>query len=91
MLNNLKDLAEWENQMSYGIKLELCDFDGDGDKEILLQQTVSMSGGAGQYLSRVLDFENYEFLELYCSEQIFTGFSIEILNNSDNVGIFLCL
>ena len=78
----LKDLAEWENQMSYGIKLELCDFDGDGDKEILLQQTVSMSGGAGQYLSRVLDFENYEFLELYCSEQIFTGFSIEILKGN---------
>ncbi len=85
----LKDLAEWENQMSYGIKLELCDFDGDGDKEILLQQTVAMSGGAGQYLSRVLDFENYEFTELFSDSQALyngnnktTGFLIEILKGN---------
>lgn len=83
----LKDLAEWEDQLSYGIEIELCDFDGDGDKEMLLQQTVAMSGGAGQYLSRVFDFVNGEFLELYCSRndeirQKSTGFSIEILKEN---------
>lgn len=75
--------------ISYGIGIELRDFDGDGDKEILLQDTVGMSGGAGQYKSTVLDFENYEFTELFSSSHALyngnnktTGFSIEILKGN---------
>lgn len=74
---------------SLGSGIELCDFDGDGDKEILLQETVGMSGGAGQYSSSVLDFENGEFIEmfsdsvaLYNGDNKTTGFSIEILKEN---------
>ena len=74
---------------SHGSDVELCDFDGDGDKEILLQETVGMSGGAGQYSSSVLDFENGEFIEmfsdsvaLYNGDNKTTGFSIEILKGN---------
>lgn len=74
---------------SHGSGIELCDFDGDGDKEILLQETVGMSGGAGQYSSSVLDFENGEFIEmfsdsvaLYNGDNKTTGFSIEILKGN---------
>lgn len=74
---------------SLGSGIELCDFDGDGDKEILLQETVGMSGGAGQYSSSVLDFENGEFIEmfsdsvaLYNGDNKTTGFSIEILKGN---------
>ncbi len=74
---------------SYGSGIELCDFDGDGDKEILLQEAIGATGGAGQYKSTVLDFENYEFTELFSSSHALynsnnktTGFSIEILKGN---------
>lgn len=83
----LKDLAKWENQFSLAATIELHDFDGDGDNEILLQETIDMFGGAGQYLSRVLDFENKEFKEVFSSREgdgtkLNTGFSIKILKNN---------
>lgn len=74
---------------SYGSGIELCDFDGDGDKEILLQEAIGATGGAGQYSSSVLDFENGKFIEmfsdsnaLYNGENRTTGFSIEILQGN---------
>ena len=72
----------------YASKIELCDFDGDDDKEILLQETIGATGGAGQYKSTVLDFENGEFKELFLSWKgkdgkfFDTGFSIEILKGN---------
>ena len=37
------------------------------DKEIVLQETISMSGGAGQYLSRIFDYKNDEIVEIFSS------------------------
>ena len=63
----VKDLSAWENQACYSGQIHLCDFDGDGDDEIALQQTVSMTGGAGQYLSRVFDYSGGEIVEIFIS------------------------
>ncbi len=73
---------------SYDGDITLCDFDGDGDMEILLQETVGITGGYGTYLSRVFDFKNGELVELFSSEEetgdLFdTGFSITILENKE--------
>lgn len=83
----VQDLSEWEDQACYSGNIELCDFDGDGDKEILLQETIGMSGGAGQYLSRVFDFENGTVVEIFSSvcgteEEFNTGFYITVLENN---------
>lgn len=64
----VKDLSAWENQASYSGRIYLRDFDGDGDDEIALQQTVAMSGGAGQYLSRVFNYSGGEIVEMFTSE-----------------------
>ena len=59
-------------------KVYLRDFDGDGSDEIVVQQTVAMSGGAGGYHSRVLKFENGGIKPIFdsCSEtKSDTGFS----------------
>ena len=66
--------------------IELCDFDGDGDKEILLQECISMTGGAGGYLSRVFDFDNGKLVEMFSfdiggNKRFDTGFSITILED----------
>lgn len=49
----LKDLAEEQYSGSYQDTLYVCDVDGDGLDEIVVQQTVGMSGGAGSYWSRI--------------------------------------
>ena len=84
----VKDMSEWENQACYSGSIELCDFDGDFDNEIVLQETVGMSGGAGSYFSRVFDFKNGEIIEIFSSLDtekeygiIDTGFSIKLLED----------
>ncbi len=84
----VKDTSKWENHACYSGVIELSDFDGDGDKEILLQETIGITGGAGSYLSRVFDFKDDEIREIFSSRLVEnefmmmdTGFSINILTN----------
>ncbi|MBQ7974640.1 MAG: hypothetical protein IJ300_03015 [Clostridia bacterium] len=85
----IKDLSMWDGQGCYIGNMQLLDVDGDGDCEIILQQLWSITGGAGDYLSRVYDFKNGEIIELFVSKEyvdkmyvnIDTGFSINILEN----------
>lgn len=83
----VKDIAKWENQGSYAGQFELCDIDGDNDEEIVLQETIGMSGGAGQYLSRVFDYKDGEIVEIFSSggkksDRYDTGFSVNILKGN---------
>lgn len=53
----IKDIAKWDNQCSMFSEMDSCDIDGDGDEEIVLQEGIDLTGGAGQYLSRILIFQ----------------------------------
>lgn len=83
----VKDIAAWENQACYSGNIELRDFDGDLDEEILLQENLGGVGGAGSFLSRVFDFKNGEIVEIFSSRSekihrvIDTGFSINLLED----------
>jgi len=74
----LKDL---ENP-SLGSALYLRDVDGDGLDEIIVQQTVDMSGGAGQFFSRVFKVVGDEIQEIFNSptieSQFDTGFTSKL-------------
>ena len=74
------DCALWEEMTALDSVLEVCDFDGDGDQEILLQQAVDALGGAGQYASEVFDFRDEKIEPIFCSvvneKLIDTGFSV---------------
>lgn len=48
-------------------KVYLCDVDGDGSDEIVVQQLTAISGGAGGYRSFVFKAENGELIELFQS------------------------
>lgn len=83
-----KDLTpeEYNSPASMGAILYFADIDGDKDKEILLQETKGMSGGAGQYLSRVYDFTDSEIKEIFTSydkesKYFNTGFDCTLLEN----------
>ncbi len=71
---------------SYGDKITVCDINGDGINEILLQQTVAMSGGEGQFFSRVFSIHNNMIVETYSSisdsdERYYnTGFASEFID-----------
>ena len=64
------------------------DLDGDEDKEIVSQENIGMSGGAGQYLSRIFDFKDGEIIEIFSfveNEEIFDrGFSLTLLKDKEN-------
>jgi len=70
--------------------LYLCDVDDDGVDEVIVQQTIDMSGGAGQHLSRIFRIVEGEIREIFSSyvpdpsgtgEKVFdTGFISEFLN-----------
>lgn len=83
----VRDLSNGGNQVCYDGDITLCDFDGDGDMEIVLQETVGITGGYGNYLSRVFDFVDGEIVEIFSSnngtEDFDTGFSIIILVNQE--------
>lgn len=80
-----RDLSVWEDQASFGATFYCVDLDGDKDEEIILQECIGLSGGAGQYLSRVFDFRNDEIIEVFSSkvkdEMFNTGFSVSVLKN----------
>lgn len=80
-----KDLSAWQDQSSYDGTFYCVDLDGDEDKEIVLQENIGLSGGAGQYLSRIFDFRDGEIIEIFSSianEEVFdTGFSLTLLKD----------
>lgn len=80
----LKDLSDYDCG-SYEDSLYLCDTDGDGIDEIIVQQTVAMSGGTGGYLSRIFTLVGDKIQEVFSSTAIDgnlfdTGFTSEFLN-----------
>jgi len=50
---------------SFEDDLFLCDIDGDSIQEIILQQCLGLSGGAGSYLSRVFRVEEETITEIF--------------------------
>ncbi len=82
----VEELSKKEDQGSCSGNIELCDINGDGDKEILLHECVGMTGGAGQYLSRIFDFVDNKTVEIFLSgnglDNFDTGYSITILKNN---------
>ena len=82
----LHDLAIGESMSRMGGHIEVQDFDGDGYKEILLQESSGMTGGFGQYVSRVFKYVNGEIKMIFSSyvkdgEYFDTGFSCVVLEN----------
>ena len=82
----LEDVYKATNAPAYAGNIELRDFDGDVDCEILLQECVGMTGGAGSYISRVFDYKNGQLVEIFNShinpgERIDTGYSITVLKD----------
>lgn len=64
----LKDLTVGnDGGSSYNDTLYVCDVDSDGIDEIVLQQTVGMSGGAGQFWSRVFKVVEDGICEIFNS------------------------
>lgn len=77
--------------VDYASAMTFCNIDGDVAQEIVLQQTVGMSGGAGHYESRIFKIENDSVVVLFNAETydeklernvVFdTGFEHEFLKN----------
>lgn len=65
-----KDLLTYEGQFDLEANIEVCDFDADGDREILVQQNVAMSGGCGAHLTRVFDIQDGQIVEMFSSEEL---------------------
>lgn len=87
----IKDLSDGnEYNGSYYDTLYVADVDGDGTDEIIVQQTVGMSGGAGSYLSRIFKVNGDKIQEIFTSflqdssnadwSVWNTGFTSEFLN-----------
>ena len=84
-----KDLSSNNYSGSYGDALYVRDVDGDGIDEIIVQQTVGMTGGAGQYLSRIFKVIDDEIQEIFNSSTANlydTGFSC-ILKDGFNLEV----
>lgn len=83
----IKDLSiGLESGFAYSGVLDLCDVDGDNDSEIILQETVSITGGCGGFHSRIFDFKDGNIIEMFTSDNGYhfnydTGYSIEILKD----------
>lgn len=82
----LHDLAIGEYMSRMGGHIEVQDFDGDGYKEILVQESADMFGGFGQYVSRVFKYVDGEIKTIFSSynengEHFDTGFSCTILED----------
>lgn len=85
----IKDLTpEYNSSYSAAMSayLYFADLDGDGDKEIILQECKGMSGGAGSWLSRVFDFNDgiEEMFTSYDPDNKYfeTGFSCTLLKDN---------
>lgn len=70
---------------SYSDELSVADIDGDQVDEIIVQSTVGMSGGAGQYMSRILKISENGLFDIFLSStsDLFdTGFCSKLENNN---------
>lgn len=86
----IKDLTEAnEYNGSYDDSLFVADVDGDKIDEIVIQQTVGMSGGSGSYFSRIFKVNGDNIEEIFTSiskdsdnswSVWDTGFTSEFLN-----------
>lgn len=79
-----KELADNNYCGSYNDVLYACDIDGDEIDEIILQQTVGITGGAGHFLSRIFKVVNDEIKEIFNSSTANlydTGFTSVLKNN----------
>lgn len=77
------ELIDLEDEFgSYGDIISVCDINGDGIDECILQQVLDMFGGAGQFMSRVISFTEDEVNVLFESDPgnlYDTGFRSEYL------------
>ena len=64
----LKDITGKEYGGSYGDEIFARDIDGDKVDEIILQQIAGMTGGAGQYRSRIFKVVDDKITEIFVSE-----------------------
>ncbi|MCL2014041.1 MAG: hypothetical protein FWG69_03535 [Oscillospiraceae bacterium] len=69
----LKDLSETGG--SYATSIYLHDVDGDGLDEIIVQQTVGMTGGAGQFASTIFRVIEDDIVEMFPLPNFDTGFT----------------
>lgn len=65
LIKSLADGGKYNG--SYSDTLYTADVDGDGTDEIIVQQTVGMSGGAGSYLSRIFKVNEDKIEEIFSS------------------------
>jgi len=69
---------------AYADNISTVDIDGDKIDEIIIQSTVGMSGGAGQYVSQVLKVSDKGLEKVFCfsaEEEFNTGFECTIQEN----------
>ena len=82
----LEDLKTGNYNARLGGRIEVEDFDGDGYKEILVQEAADMFGGYGQHISRVFKYKDGEIKTIFSSKTddgtLFdTGFSCTVLED----------
>ncbi len=73
---------------SYADLLYVCDVDGDNADEIIIQRTVGMTGGAGQYISQIFKVEKNQIIEIFNSasaNKFNTGYSSKMEDNYELV------
>lgn len=77
---------DYSYSAAMGAYLYFADLDGDKDSEIILHECKDMTGGAGQWLSRVYDFNDgiQEIFTSYDPENKYfeTGFSCKLLKDN---------
>lgn len=74
----------YELSGSYSEELHLCDIDGDKRDEIVINQLVGITGGAGNYCSSIFKYDKGEITEIFYSsieKKFDTGFSSKLKDN----------
>ena len=82
----LEDMKTGSYNARLGGAVEVADFDGDGYKEILVQEAAGMTGGFGQYISRVYKYDNGQLKTIFSAfsdneHRLDTGFSCTVLED----------
>lgn len=82
----LEDLKTGNYNARLGGRIEVEDFDGDGCKEILVQEAADMFGGYGQHISRVYKYDDGQIKTIFSAftdneHRFDTGFSCTVLED----------
>jgi hypothetical protein len=82
----LEDLKTGNYNARLGGRIEVEDFDGDGYKEILVQEAADMFGGYGQHISRVYKYDDGQIKTIFSAftdneHRFDTGFSCTVLED----------